>query len=200
MTFFRLDNKWLIWPLFLFLLVYAILRALFVEPLFDELATLYWYIQTGYLPGRGATMDANNHILNSLVSHQLFRLFGDHFFVYRLFALCSFPIYFFASRRFLLKSKTNFSILIFLALVSVHWIFDYFSFSRGYGPSLAFLMLSFCFIQLWLENHKTKHFIALIFFFIVALLCNLSLLVPLVILLFYLIIISIICLRQFTAK
>jgi|GEM_PF-2150729 len=200
MTFFRLDNKWLIWPLFLFLMGYAILRALFVEPLFDELATLYGYIQTGYLPGRGATMDANNHILNSLVSNQFFRLFGDHFFAYRLFALCSFPIYFFASLKFLLKTKTNFSILIFLALISVHWIFDYFSFSRGYGPSLAFLMLAFCFIQLWLESHKTTHFIALIFFFIVALLCNLSLLIPLVILLFYLIFISVIRAKQFTAK
>nr|WP_294861059.1 hypothetical protein [uncultured Fluviicola sp.] len=200
MTFFRLDNKWLIWPLFLFLMVYAIMRALFVEPLFDELATLYWYIQTGYLPGRGATMDTNNHILNSLVSHQFFRLFGDHFFAYRLFALCSFPVYFFASRKFLLKTKAGFSMLIFLALVSVHWIFDYFSFSRGYGPSLAFLMLAFCFIQLWLESHKTSHFVALIFFFIVSLLCNLSLLIPLVILLFYLIFISIIRSRQFTVK
>jgi hypothetical protein len=200
MTFFRLDNKWLIWPLFLFLMGYVLLRALFVEPLFDELATLYWYIQTGYLPGRGATMDANNHVLNSLVSHQFFRLFGDHFFAYRLFALCTFPIYFFASRRFLLKTKTSFSILIFLALVSVHWIFDYFSFSRGYGPSLAFLMLAFCFIQSWLENHKTTHFISLIFFFIVALLCNMSLLIPLVILLCYLIFISFIQFKQFTGK
>lgn len=200
MTFFRLDNKWLIRPLFLFLMGYAILRAVFVEPLFDELATLYWYIQTGYLPGRGATTDANNHVLNSLVSHQFFRLFGDHFFVYRLFALCSFPIYFFASRKFLLKTKTNFSILIFLALVSVHWIFDYFSFSRGYGPSLAFLMLAFCSIQLWIESHKTTHFVALIFFFIVALLCNLSLLIPLVILLFYLVFISVIRSKHFTAK
>lgn len=86
MTFFRLDNKWLIWSLFLFMMGYAILRAIFVEPLFDELATVYWYLQTGYLPGRGATMDANNHILNSLISHQFFRLFGDHFFVYRLFS------------------------------------------------------------------------------------------------------------------
>ncbi|WP_430405665.1 hypothetical protein [Fluviicola sp.] len=200
MTFFRLDNKWLIWPLFLFLMVYAILRALFVEPLFDELATLYWYIQTGYLPGRGATMDANNHILNSLVSHQFFRLFGDHFFVYRLFALCSFPIYFFASRKFLLKTKTNFSILIFLALVSIHWIFDYFSFSRGYGPSLAFLILAFCFIQKWLEGHKTASYIGIMLSFLIALLCNLSLLIPLVILLFYLIFISLIRFKQFTTK
>lgn len=200
MTFFRLDNKWLVWPLFVFLMGYAILRALLVEPLFDELATLYWYIQTGYLPGRGATMDANNHILNSLISHQLFRLFGDHFFVYRLFALLTFPIYFFSSRKLLLKSASSFSILIFLALVSVHWIFDYFSFSRGYGPSLAFLMLAFCFIQRWFENHRTIHYFGIILSFIIALLCNLSLLIPLVILLFYFSFIFIIRIKDFTMK
>ncbi|WP_300358058.1 hypothetical protein [Fluviicola sp.] len=182
-------------------MAYAILRALFVEPLFDELATLYWYIQTGYLPGRGATMDANNHILNSLVSNQFFLLFGDHFFVYRLFALCTFPIYFFASRKFLLLSASNpFSFLIFLALISVHWIFDYFSFSRGYGPSLAFLVLAFCFIRNWLDQRKTSSFIGIVLSFIIALLCNLSLFIPLIILLFYLIIISIIQIRQFSRK
>lgn len=200
MTFFQLNNKWLIWPLFLFLMVYAILRALFVEPLFDELATLYWYIQTGYLPGRGATMDANNHILNSLISHQFFRLFGDHFFVYRLFSLLTFPIYFFSSRKLLLKARSSFSILIFLALVSVHWIFDYFSFSRGYGPSLAFLMLAFCLIQKWLEAKKIITYIAILFSFTAALLCNLSLLIPLVILLFYLIFVSLIRVKEFRVK
>ena len=200
MTFFRLDNKWLIWPLFLFLMTYAVLRALFVEPLFDELATLYWYIQTGYLPGRGATMDANNHILNSLISHQCFRLFGDHFFVYRLFSVLTFPIYFFAGRKLLLKTKSPFSIFILLALISVHWIFDYFSFSRGYGPSLAFLVLAFYLIQRWFETKKTHLYIAVIFFFAAALLCNLSLLIPLVILLFYLIFVSIIHAKQFTVR
>lgn len=198
MTFFRLDNKWLIWPLFLFLMGYAILRALFVEPLFDELATLYWYIQTGYLPGRGATMDANNHILNSLISHQFFRLFGDHFLVYRLFSLLTFPIYFFAGKKLLLKVGSPFSILIFGALISVHWIFDYFSFSRGYGPSLAFLVLAFYLIQRWFETQKTSFYVAVIFSFAAALLCNLSLLIPLVILLFYLIFVSIIRAKQFT--
>ncbi|TSJ46545.1 hypothetical protein [Fluviicola chungangensis] len=200
MTFFRLDNKWLIWPLFLFLMAYAILRAWFVEPLFDELATLYWYIQTGYLPGRGATMDANNHILNSLISHQFFQLFGDHFFVYRLFALLTFPIYFFSGRKLLLNVASPFSILIFLALISVHWIFDYFSFSRGYGPSLAFLMLSFCFIQKWFETKKNRFYLAVIFSFAAALLCNLSLLIPLIILLFYLVLVSIIRAKQFTMR
>ena len=200
MTFFRLDNKWLIWPLFLFMMTYVVLRALFVEPLFDELATLYWYIQTGYLPGRGATMDANNHILNSLISHQFFQLFGDHFLVYRLFALTTFPVYFFSSRKLLLKTKTPFSFLIFLALVSVHWIFDYFSFSRGYGPSLAFLMLSFCLIQNWLETFKTRYFIGVIFFFMAALLCNLSLLVPQFILMCYFLLTSISYFRNFSTK
>lgn len=200
MNVLRLDNKWLIWPLFLFMMAYAVLRAVFVEPLFDELATLYWYIQTGYLPGRGATMDANNHILNSLVSNGFFRLFGDHFLVYRLFALSTFPVYFFACRKFLLHAVSSFSFPIFLALISVHWIFDYFSFSRGYGPSLAFLMLACCFIQRWLLTFKTSYFIGLIGSFIVALLCNLSLLIPFFILLCYLIFVSFLRFKEMSRK
>ncbi len=200
MTFFRLDNKWLIWPLFLCLMTYIVLRAWFVEPLFDELATLYWYIQTGYLPGRGAAMDANNHVLNSLVSHQFFRLFGDHFMAYRLFAMSTFPIYFFAARKLLLKSGIRYSFLVFAALLSVHWIFDYFSFSRGYGPSLAFLLFSFCAIQNWLETFRVRSYIAVIFCFLLALLCNLSLLIPLVILLFFLIFYSVWSFRLMNKK
>lgn len=200
MNILRLDNKWLIWPLFLFMMAYAVLRALFVEPLFDELATLYWYIQTGYLPGRGATMDANNHILNSLVSNGFFRLFGDHVIVYRLFALSTFPIYYFACRKFLLNTSGSFSFLVFLALVSVHWIFDYFSFSRGYGPSLAFLMLAFCFVQRWLKTFRTRYFAALTGCFILALLCNLSLLIPLFVLLCYLILVSIVRVKEISRK
>lgn len=200
MTFFQLDNKWLIRPLFLCLMTYIVLRAWFVEPLFDELATLYWYIQTGYLPGRGATTDANNHVLNSLVSHQFFRLFGDHFMAYRLFAMSTFPVYFFASRKLLLKSAVRFRLLIFGALISVHWIFDYFSFSRGYGPSLAFLMLSFCFIQNWLETFRVRSFIGVICCFLLALLSNLSLLIPLVILISFLVFYSFSSIRLISKK
>lgn len=200
MTFFRLDNKWLIQPLFLCLMAYVVLRAWFVEPLFDELATLYWYIQTGFLPGRGAAMDANNHVLNSLISHQLFRVFGDHFMAYRLFSVSTFPIYFFASRKLLLKTTIRFRLLIFIALISVHWIFDYFSFSRGYGPSLAFLMLSFCLIQNWLETFRVRSFVLVIGCFLLALLSNLSLLLPIFILICFLILYSFVSIRSISTK
>lgn len=110
MTHFHLKNNWFILPLFALLTTYAILRSLFVEPLFDELGTFYWYIQTGLLPGKGAALDANNHILNSFISNQFYRAFGDYFVLYRLFALITFPVYFFSARYLLLQSNTRFQL------------------------------------------------------------------------------------------
>src|SRR5690606_14125796 len=135
---------------------------------------------------RGATMDANNHVLNSLVSHQLFRLFGDYLFVYRIFALSTFPIYFFACRNLLVRLDIRYKVLVFIALLSIHWIVDYFSLSRGYGPSMAFFMLGLVLIVKWNEQPQGGMIWKIIGIFILALLCNLSLLIPLLLLFGYL--------------
>mgnify|MGYP000999887841 FL=1 len=82
----NIENKWLIRILFSVLLVYLLLRGVFVEPLLDELGTLHWYIQTGNIINENAVLDANNHLLNSYFSHHSFRWFGDHLIAYRLMA------------------------------------------------------------------------------------------------------------------
>ncbi len=101
--------------------------------------------------------------------------------------MSSFPIYFYACRRLILRIQPPFPVVIFLALISVHWIFDYFSLTRGYGPALTFLMLAFCFINDWNKTLKPKYFAFTIFCFFLALLSNLCLLVPIVFLFGYLI-------------
>lgn len=198
MTFFKLENKWFIWPLFLLLMTYAVLRAWCIEPMLDELGTYYWYIQTGQLPGHGAVLDANNHILNSFVSNKFYNLFGDHFFLFRVFALSSFPIYFYACRRLILKIKTPFPTLVFISLITVHWIFDYFSLSRGYGPTLGFLMLAFCHLVEWNSTQKPKYVLFLVLCFIGILLSNLSLLIPVLLLFSYIILGFLIRFKQFS--
>lgn len=199
MNYFDLKNKWFVWPLFFLLFSYAIVRAITVEPLLDELGTFYWYIQTGLFPGHGAILDTNNHILNSFVSTQLYNAFGDHFFLYRIFALIGFPIYFFACKRFLTRENMRFSVLVFLALLSVHWVFDYFSLSRGYSCSLAFFMLACCSVQQWLRTYRTKYFAGFVVCGILTLLSNLSLLIP-VALLFGFLVLCIFVFRRSLAK
>ncbi len=200
MKYFHLKNHWFIWPLFLLLTFYATLRALFVEPLFDELGTFYWYIQTGLLPGHGAALDANNHILNSTVGSLLYTQFGDHFILYRLLPLISFPIYFFSARYLLTQSNHRFSVVTFLAIVSVHWVFDYFTLSRGYGPSLAFFLLALSFIVAWTKSFKTRHYVGSTLCFILIPLSNLSMLVPVLLLFGYQILIFCLFFRSFKIK
>ena len=182
----NIQNKWLIRILFAVLFLYLILRAFFVEPLLDELGTLHWYIQTGDILNDKATLDANNHLLNSFFSHYFFRLFGDHLIVYRLLALISFPIYFFSAKKLVTENIKQFPLIVFIAIISIHWVFDYFSLSRGYAPSVAFLMLGFSYIYNWNKDNKPKHLFIILTSFILCLSANLSLFVPILLLFGYL--------------
>ena len=185
-SIFNIENKWLIRVLFAFLFAYLILRGIFVEPLLDELGTLHWYIETGNIINQQAVLDANNHLLNSFSSHYAFRLFGDHLVVYRLLALLSFPIYFFAAKKLVLENIKQFRLLIFVALISIHWVFDYFSLSRGYAPSVAFFVLGLSFISTWNKQNKPFHLAIILGSFTFCLASNLSMFVPIVLLFGYL--------------
>ena len=64
---FSLENKLLIWEIFLLLLIYLILRAVFLTPYCDEIETLFEYIETQYLIETTVKdSSANNHLLNTL--------------------------------------------------------------------------------------------------------------------------------------
>ena len=61
--------------LFTFLYTYLIIRCIYVPVLHDELATFFYYIQPdNYMPPK-AHWDANNHILNSMLSNWSYHLF-----------------------------------------------------------------------------------------------------------------------------
>ena len=182
----NIENKWLIRILFAVLFIYLILRGIFVEPLLDELGTLHWYIQTGNIINENAVLDANNHLFNSYFSHYAFRLFGDHLVVYRLLALLSFPIYFFSAKKLVAENIKQFPLIVFLALISLHWVFDYFSLSRGYAPSVAFLMLAMSLIPSWNKQGKPFYLAIILVSFTLCLGSNLSMFVPVLLLFAYL--------------
>lgn len=183
---FNLENTWLIRILFGLFFLYVVLRAIFVTPLLDEIGTLHWFIQTGNIINDQAVLDANNHLLNSLFSHYSFRLFGDHLLAYRLLAIISFPIYFFSARKLVKENIKQFAFLVFLALVSIHWMFDYFSLSRGYAPSVAFFMLGLSYISTWIKEKKSRYFGLMLGSFVFCLCSNLSMFVPVLLLFGYL--------------
>lgn len=192
LAWLNLQNKWLIRILFAVLFLYLILRAIIVTPLLDELGTLYWYIQTGDILNYKAELNANNHLLNSFVGHYSYKVFGDHLFAYRFLSIISFPIYFFAARKLVVENIKQFQFIIFLALICIHWLFDYFGLSRGYAPSVAFFMLGLSYISNWNYSFKLKSLIIILSSFILCLLANLSMIVPIALVFCYLILIFII--------
>ncbi len=178
--FLSLNNKWFTGTLFSILFIYLLLRAIWVEPLLDELGTYYWYIQTGTILGGDAVLDANNHLLNSFFSHYFYRLLGDQVLVYRLFALLTFPLYFFATRKLVKDTISSVlpAVLVFLALNSIHWIFDYFGFSRGYGPALAFFFAALSVMISWKTSLRPRSLLWIVLLLLAAILSNLSFFVP----------------------
>jgi hypothetical protein len=181
------ENRFFISILFIFLFSYVILRSIFVEPLLDELGTLFSYIQTGNILNDKANLDANNHILNSYVSHYFHLIFGNYLFVIRLFSVLSFPVFFFGLKKLIDANFNSYKTLIFISLLTIHWIFDYFSLSRGYSSSLAFFIFGLSLINNWNTNFKLITLILICLNFILSLLSNLSLIVPILLIFCYLI-------------
>ncbi len=145
--------------LFLFLFFYLILRAVYVDLLHDEAATLLHYIETGYFFGPKSITDANNHLLNSIICHGLYRVFGENHFLFRLPNLISFPLYFWAIYQLISSYKSVLiRLLVLLGTTCIPFILEYFANCRGYGISMAFFMASLVFLKngmqsLSLRNH-----------------------------------------------
>src|SRR5690606_34203897 len=129
------------WILFLGLLGYAILKAWFVAPIHDALATYFDYIETAEIRGGRSLLAAKNHLLNSWLGNLSYRWFGEYFFLFRLPSLLCFCLYYWSGRK--LTRNLNLGIwgeLCFVALNTIPWIFDYFSYTRGYGLAIGFFM------------------------------------------------------------
>lgn len=176
------------WILFLGLLIYAILRAWIVEPIHDEVATYFHYIETGEIRGGRSLMDANNHLFNSWLGNLSYRLFGESFFFFRLPAILCFCIYFWSSRKLTRNLKLGiWGEFCFVALNTIPWIFDYFSYTRGYGLAIGFFMAALLQLSLWLKAKQTGHLILLLLFLYLGVLSNLTYLITSLILVAYIV-------------
>ena len=69
---------------FVLIFIYLSLRVIWVEPIHDELATLFHYVDYETIWKGNIIMDANNHLLNSYLSKVCYSLLGDHIWAIRL--------------------------------------------------------------------------------------------------------------------
>lgn len=151
----RITYKGIAVTLFLFLFGYLCLRAVYVEPLHDELATFYFYIYHGDYHGQFEVFDANNHLLNSFLGHYIYKLTGDNWFFLRLPNLLAFGLYSIGLYQIInrLSSKWN-KILIFTGILSMPFVLEYFANCRGYGLSMGFFLMALSMLIAFLENGK----------------------------------------------
>jgi len=148
------------------LMAYLVLRAVYTPILHDEVATFFYYIQTGvYLPPN-AHWDANNHLLNSFLGHLSFKLFGHEPWALRLPNVALYPLYILYSWKTASTIRTTMLRWgVFLALICATYIFEYFALARGYGMSMAFLVMG---IYLFINGLRNNN-ISGIYFSILAL-------------------------------
>jgi hypothetical protein len=156
----------------------VLFRSYLVPLNHDEAATFFFFIQSGnYMPFY-SQVDANNHVLNSFLCNLCFHLFGSSPFALRLpntlsFLLLVIGVY--KLSKYLVKFEAKlFLVIAFLA--SFHWV-TFFSACRGYGLSMALLVIGIAFMIDYIKNlDKKKYFVLMLLFFQLAISANLILL------------------------
>ena len=145
------------WILFGLLTTYLLLRAFFVEPIHDEIATFFYYIESGIYWGPDLMLDANNHILNSFIGHWIYLIFGDNLFLIRLPNVIAFGFYFWGIYRFIQPIYSSIHKgLILLGTTCIPFILEYFAYTRGYGISLGLFVFSLSYIRDFATNRNIK--------------------------------------------
>ncbi len=187
MKFFSLENKLFVWAIFFLLLIYLILRAVFLTPYCDEISTLFEYIEAPYLIETTVKeSSANNHLLNTLLGKFFYLYFGDTISFLRIPNILAFILYFFSVKYIVSKCiAVNYQFITFLALNTVAWIFEYFSYLRGYGLALGLLFFAIAVFYSWSQNKNVLKFLLFLSLVWLSVFANLSFFNTSIILLFY---------------
>jgi len=156
--------------------IYLWLRAWNVQLAHDEIATFFYYIQTGEFLPSIAHWDANNHMLNSALSWVFYKMFGHSELVFRLANLLAFPlmaIYWMLIAR---KIRNKWLQVAFLLVFPfMHNFIEFFALTRGYGLSMGFMTASVFHLIVYLEKARGKDLLLLLIFTLLAVASNLSL-------------------------
>lgn len=146
--------------LFAGMFIYLLVRAIYVPLLHDEIATFFRFVHVGRFIPYYCEWSTNNHFLNSLLTFFSYKLFGYSPIAQRLPNLFFIPLFFWFIYKISLDLKSNWLRMIFIILIlSFHNFMDFFSLSRGYGISLAMLLVSIWFTMKTLKDNKTRDYI-----------------------------------------
>lgn len=171
------SQNWIYLFLAAALVIYLAFRVVLVPMVHDEGVTFAFYIQTGKFWFYNAHWDANNHVLNSILTWLSYKLFGDSLAALRLPNLLSFLIFLFYVWKTGQNHLTGFKKHAFiLALWFCHIYFEHFGYARGYGMSFAFLAAALYYLLELATSKNLKNVSFLLIFMTLAMLANLTLL------------------------
>lgn len=162
--------------IFLLVFLYLAIRAFMVPLVHDEVATFFHYIQKGEFLPPHAHWDANNHLLNSMLSYISYLLFGSSEFSLRLSNLIFFPVFFFFVYK--VSNLLRYPVLkwtFFSTFIFAHNFIEYFALSRGYGMSMALLFASIYYVFQVLKKGELKYYILSTLLISLAISANLTL-------------------------
>jgi hypothetical protein len=165
------------WLVCVLVFVLIALRAFFVPFSHDEASTFFFYVQSNnYLPYLSHVY-TNNHVLNSALTNLCYHLGGSHRFVLRIPNLLSFLVLCYGVYK-LFPHLTRYSsrmVLITFFILTFNFL-DFFELCRGYGMSMAFMVLGLAYLQNYFLHQKFKQLVLFSVFFQLALAANLTLL------------------------
>lgn len=157
--------------------VYIVLRAILMPLYVDELYSYHHYVRTGFLSPFNDYRAANNHLLNTFFTTISYHLFGNSPFSLRLFnvlAFIPFAVYLYKIGSFFSHKITRW-LFYFVMMCSLN-LLSYFSLSRGYGLSFAFMLMSVYYTIMSFQKSNVKVLTLSILFMLLALYANFSLL------------------------
>lgn len=168
---------WIIIPGAAFFL-YVVLRAHRLSLTWDEAHTFFEYVRNPHwLPDGYNYMSANNHLLNTWLMKCSVFLFGESELALRLPNVLAGGFYFFAAGALAQKlaGKRWQALLVFVVLSANPFVLDFFSVARGYGISIALLMLGILQLTKYiLDKQEIKNGIYAQLFLAGAVLANLT--------------------------
>ncbi len=131
----------------------------------------------GHLLPMSGYVDANNHILNTDLAWIFSKLINSNPAILRLPNFLFFPVYFFYSLKITQKIENRFvRLTVFLGLIMTHSLFDFFGLCRGYGMSIALLIVSCFHLIRYFADGKLKDIVLVLFSSLLMVWANLSLL------------------------
>lgn len=149
--------------------VYVLIRALYVPFTFDEVTTSQ--IVEGDI-WKDFGISANNHLLNTVMVKGLLEFFDPSVFIYRTPSVLVFGLFLFFTVKIgkLLSPEKPFLVTVFL--VSMPFLLDFFSLSRGYGLSISFLVISVYYTLKYAHQSKMYQLLGSLIFGMLSVLSN----------------------------